>query len=528
MNRISKSQYQKGFYIVLVFLSIISTNLGAQSNNLNWEIQRFYLDSFVDNSSVSSFNFDWYLSENYKNKMKELEFPKKNKLNDYLFNSHFLHKKAKDFTFFIDPILDLAIGEKSSEDALVRMSKGFFAIINFKDRLEIGTSIYNGYEKSEKYIEDWTVNNRVFPGFGGAKTNLEYLDYLSSSGYVNYKFSRYAKFSAGHGKNKIGEGYRSLFLSDAVHNYPYLRAEFSLWRFNYTALLAQFTRFDDPINSAGLRKKKNGVFHYLEARILDNLKLSFFESVIWTQDSLGTRGFEFNYLNPFVSLRPVEYALGSPDNMVLGVGGKWVIKDRVKLYGQFVLDEFKLSELSEGNNWWGNKYGSQFGLDVHKLFNVKGLNFIIEYNSVRPFTYSHFDVTQSYSHLKQSLAHPAGANFREVVSFFHYRKKRWLTSLQMNYKEQGFEESIDYSIGQDVNKSYEVRKDDYNNEIGQGINSKQLYSCLKFGYLINTKSNFIFEISYINRHQKFKSTFKNENQLFIGFRTSFYNVYRDF
>lgn len=530
MNLKNQSLYQRGFHRLFLLLGffIISSGLKAQHNNLNWEYQRFFVDSFIENSSISSFDYSYLRTDKHKETVEELAFKNKGKITSWLLNSHFLEKKTKDYSVIIDPLFDFGYGAKSSDDPLIRMSKGIFGLIQFKDKIEIGTYMYNGFESADQYIEDWAHDNLVFPGFGGVKSNLGYLDYLSSGGYINYKHSKYATFSAGHGKNKIGEGYRSLMLSDAVHNYPYVRSEFNIWRFNYTVILGQFTRFDNPVNTAGLRQKKNGVFHNLETRILDNLKVTFFEGVVWGPDSLNSRGFEFNYLNPFVSLRPVEYAIGSPDNMIIGVGGKWVIKKRVKLYTQFIMDEFKLSELSAGNNWWGNKYGTQVGMDVHDLFNVKGLNYLLEFNSVRPFTYSHFNVTQNYGHLQQSLAHPAGANFNELLTHVHYRKNRWLTSLQVSYKEQGFEESDAYAVGQDINISYENRIGDYNQVIGQGLNSKQVYSSFQIGYLINPKSNLIFDINYINRYQNIESKIKNEGQIFFGLRTSFFNIYRDF
>ncbi|MEZ4949697.1 MAG: hypothetical protein R2784_09965 [Saprospiraceae bacterium] len=42
-------------------------------------------------------------------------------------------------------------------------------------------------------------------------------------------------------------------------------------------------------------------------------------------------------------------------------------------------------------------------------------------NQVRPYTYSHRDSAANYSHFRQSMAHPLGANFREQIAILNYR-----------------------------------------------------------------------------------------------------------
>ena len=51
------------------------------------------------------------------------------------------------------------------------------------------------------------------------------------------------------------------------------------------------------------------------------MQLSLFESVIWrTNHAPGENGFDIQYLNPIIFLRPVEYSINSELKELEGVG----------------------------------------------------------------------------------------------------------------------------------------------------------------------------------------------------------------
>ena len=45
----------------------------------------------------------------------------------------------------------------------------------------------------------------------------------------------------------------------------------------------------------------------------------------------------------------------------------------------------------------------------------------VEFNSVRPYTYSHETLFTNYAHYRQPLAHPMGANFKEWIGILRYQ-----------------------------------------------------------------------------------------------------------
>ena len=118
----------------------------------------------------------------------------------------------------------------------------------------------------------------------------------------------------------------------------------------------------------------------------------------------GNTGFDINYLNPIILLRPVEFSLNSPDNILLGLNVRYDLFPSSYIYSQIILDEFSLTELRKDKGFWANKYGYQLGYKKFSLFGVDNLLLQTEYNSVRPYTYSHHNPLQNYAHYNQPLA----------------------------------------------------------------------------------------------------------------------------
>ena len=87
------------------------------------------------------------------------------------------------------------------------------------------------------------------------------------------------------------------------------------------------------------------------------------------------RGFDVNYLNPLIFYRAIEFETGQgAGNAIVGASAKYKISDNLNVYGQFVLDEFSLSDVTGGNKSWKNKFGYQLGVKYYNAFNVKRLN----------------------------------------------------------------------------------------------------------------------------------------------------------
>ncbi len=327
-------------------------------------------------------------------------------------------------------------------------------------------------EQGPNYWDEALGADDISPSFGPRDGHLV----SRLSGQFQIRPSEHFTIRAGRGQHFFGKGYRSLLLSHHSDVYPYLRIDSEFGRFRYVNLYTKMEHL--PVHSFGpSAENKYGAFHYLSFEASDRWTLGFFESVLWqARDTMNPRGFDANYLNPVVFYRPLEYAQGSADRMLMGLDVSYEAFPGFTLYAQGMLDEFLLEEIREGRGWWGNKYGLQAGLHWDVLFGAEPLSVRWEYNTVRPYSYSHGSAVQSYSHRGRPLAHPLGANFDEFLGILCWEKDDWRVRAQyiaaFYGADPGGSPQIDH--GQDLFKPYQLRQQEYGNRTGQG-ERRELY-----------------------------------------------------
>jgi hypothetical protein len=448
-----------------------------------------------------------------------------------LFREHLLQVNQEDYSFYVSILPDLIIGHSSVNDNNWINTRGVIAGGTIGKNLTFRTEFFENQAKYPGYIDAYGRRTGVVPGQGEWKgySNNKAFDFASSSALINYKAGKYFDFQLGYDKNFVGDGYRSMLLSDAAFNYPFLKVIANIGHIQYTTMWAQFIDREYPKASYGTGyRKKWGVFNYLDWNISKKVSIGLFEAVIWQDsDSSGKRGFDASYLNPIVFLRPVEFSVGSPDNALMGLNLKYAPSKNSTLYGQFVLDEFVFKEITGGNGWWANKFGGQIGFRSNDVFKVKHLNFLTEVNAARPYTYSQRTTLNNYSHYSEALAHPMGANFVEWVNIADYRYKRWFLRGQITYARYGLD-SAGINYGKNINESYFTRNSDFGNHIGQGLKTDFLYVQGTVAFLLNPKYNLRVECSVTNRRET-NSLAKNNEAIFqIGLRSSFRQLYYDF
>ena len=395
----------------------------------------------------------------------------------------------------------------------------------FECNLNPRISLYSRYVyrrgSLSNYSLDRTHNRSTVQGYGLLTDSTNQFQIHQLDFNVSATLNKYILFSAGKGKNFFGDGYRSLLLSDFAPSYPYIRIESEFWNVKYVNL---YSMHEDHYN--GGKKKKFSSAHILSWNITKAINLSVFESVVWAgKDSLNQRNFDVNYLNPIVFFRPVEYSIGSADNSFLGANLKVRIFKKHILYGQLILDEFLLKELKSGEGWWANKYGFQFGYKAFHLFNIQGLGAQIEYNEVRPFTYSHFSSLQNYGHMNQSLAHPLESNFKELLIRLRYQKNNF--NLELNYAHQRHGANTYGNYGGDMFSSYATRLSEYNHRTLQGnLNKANFFSALVSYQLISKSNTTLFSkvVFRINNNQ----LIENELLFSFGIKSNLWNTYSDY
>ena len=461
----------------------------------------------------------------------------KNKYVNHFLNNDWVSFRSNVFNFNINPTFNFELSQHNgdnNEDLGWINDRGVFVNGNITDKVYFYSAFHEIQSNFTDYRRDRIkeLGHNTIPGISRGKAFGENggLDYAYAEGFVSYIPNDYFRFQLGHGKNFIGDGYRSLILSDNAQNYPYFKITTNVWHLKYVMMWSQQYYLDKGHLGNTRYPKKWNVMHYLDWSVTKWLNIAFFETINWGDDTLGThRGFEFNYINPCIFLRPVEFSIGSPDNCLMGLTGKLTLWKNHVFYGQAILDEFKFSEFKKHSGWWGSKYGLQAGYKTFDIAGVKNLDFQTEFNYVRPFIYSHFTYSQNYAHAGQPLAHPRGSNFYESVSFLRYSWKRFFFDARYSYMVYGAD-TTGTNYGGDIFKLYQTRTQEYDNKIGVGADKNVItYKDFTVSYMLNPKSNMTVSLGVTNRTQKCDvHDDKNLWMYFVGFRTNLNNFYYDF
>ncbi|MDX2359320.1 MAG: hypothetical protein QNK23_00845 [Crocinitomicaceae bacterium] len=345
--------------------------------------------------------------------------------------------------------------------------------------------------------------------------------YTDLRGRISYTPNHAFNFQVGLDHNFLGEGSRSLLLSDYGGSYPFAQMRIRFWRIEYS-IMYQFLREWDNNQWEG----KFASSHHVSVNVAKWFNIGIFESVVFQpKDTALNRWFDVEYLNPFVMFRPQEYSLGSSDNVLLGIDLSANYYREHMFYAQFILDEFYLAELMAKSKWWASKYGGQFGFKGRFKKNEHSFFYRAEYNFVRPYTYAHISSDLNYGNQGSPLAHPYGSNFMELLVEFKWQHKKLFAKLFANYYVRGANKD-GFNYGSDPYLPYVNRPYEYGHYIGQGQQYNGLNSMLTVGYQVleHGKLN-----AFIENHVRY-STLDNATRytLVVGVRSALWNDYRNY
>lgn len=446
-----------------------------------------------------------------------------------LFTESLITVKNPDFNLAIDPLVGFEAGRDSRKDDITWLNtRGFRGKGSIGEKFSFYTAFYESQAVFPTWVDSITRSLAVVPGQAFTKNFKDLgFDFAFAEGHFIYSPLKYFDFRFGHGKNFIGDGYRSLLLSDAAFNYPYLMINTKVWNLQYTNLYAQFQELTKSGGSWTPWNKKYATMHHLSWNVTEWFNISIFEAVVWqAADSTGPRGFEVNYLNPVIFYRPVEFSLSSPDNVLMGGSMRFTINKKYLIFAQFMLDEFKLEHVRKGDGWWANKHGFQIGAKAFDLFNIPNLYVQAEYNHVRPYTYAHNVSLQNYGHYNQPLAHPKGANFRETVFIASYRKQRLMLDYKLIAGTFGADTS-GLNFGGDIFKSYNTYVYEFGNKIGQGLKTRLIQHDFKASWLVNPATNLQLSAGISLRNENSTKSERQTTFLWFGLRSALFNRYYD-
>ncbi|MGZ4097494.1 MAG: hypothetical protein ACXVNM_01360, partial [Bacteroidia bacterium] len=433
---------------------------------------------------------------------------------DIAFYKHLIQIQphGQNFKFTLDPILNIDIGDDFHDSIKTQTStntRGFIGSGYIGNKIYFETMFAENQSFFPSYVNNVVKATSVVPGQGRWKQfKTTGYDYAFSSGFVSYQPIKNLNIQFGHGKQKIGNGYRSLLLSDNSFNYPYARVtqQWLKGRIQYSNIYAVLMNLESASlvqnpNAERLFQKKAASFQYLSANITKYLNIGLFQGMIWQAgDSRNRQHLSWEYFNPVIYTNLAEYKLNNKNNILIGGDLKLKITNKLNVYGQFMADDLSNTKKV------GNGFGYQAGINYFDVLGLKNLFLQLEYNNVNEGSYQSpigATTNQSYSHYNSTLAYTPGYG-QEMMCLLDYKFKRFFMNARYHYQTLPLN--------------------------GDNLYNNQLMN-LKFGYLVNPSYNLNIALGYTYRNQNF-SNFNNlsnqTNYIYLALKTSFYNLYYDF
>lgn len=526
------------------------------SSHLNIPFSHSYYAQFDDemnvvgtNNHTSSKPYSFADVSKYYNVKEETQKLYKNKSGWWgkkLWNENLVAMQGEDYWFTLNPILDLQLGRSQSDVSNstfvntrgIQFNGGLGKTVNFTTTIYESQGRFAGYfNRFAESIKPSGGNPAIIPGIGIAKDfKTDAYDFPLAEANLAFTPSQFFNLNLGYGRNFLGDGYRSLLLSDGASPYPYFKVNTTFWKIKYTNIYTWLKDVRPEVTVDRTYATKYVASHYLSLNVTNRWNLGLFESVVWTDQN--NRGFDMSFVNPIIFYRAVEFSSSSRSgNALLGLTSKYKWNNQINFYGQFLLDEFSLNDVKAGDKSWKNKFGYQLGAKYYHAFKVKNLLLQLEYNHVRPYVYAHSEAITNYGHNNQSLGHNWGGNFKEVVAIARYFKGRYFADAKITFGQRGLdfnttEDSFNY--GGNIYLDYDVdRPFDTGVAVGQGNKTTIFIADLQAGYLINPSTNMKLFGSLIYRSfdptADTASAFKENTTWFsLGLRCDIFNWYFDY
>jgi hypothetical protein len=489
--------------------------------------KRSAIVSFIDSakqggaceSRADQFNYQYLNNDNWEWSSSATNNSKKPILKHfYKKKSDFFYVNTDDFDLHVNPVIYVGGGNDSRrEDMLFINTRGVEVRGMVDKKVGFYTYLTDNQALLPSHVADQMSLTRVIPheGFWKNYKDGAGVDFLQARGYITVEATKHINVQFGHDRFFIGNGYRSLVFSDFAPPSLFFKGNLKVWKINYLFLVNQMTA-DIRAVSTGANASLKGypnkfsAFHHLSVNIGKKLNVGIFESVIFTaDDTLGSDHLRMDYFNPIIFYRAVEQQNGSSDNVLLGMDFKWNLFRKISFYGQFLLDEFVIENIRAGNGWWANKFGVQAGAKYIDAFTIPNFDLQGEINIVRPFTYSHNTNYGNYTHYRQPIAHPLGANFQEMIGIIRYQPLPRLNITGKLILTKIGRDTTGINYGSNILLNNTTRVQEFNNKIGQGANNDILYGSFTLSWQF--KHNLFVDASVVIRKSESLAPFYNNN-----------------
>ena len=537
--------------ILSIFALVFVNYSVAQQNNysLNKDVEHKYVQAILKDTNQNFHSSVKPLNQHkfYKTGVEQVHFDSIRVFywfTEKLYKKHLVEIKTPDFYCAIDPLFNFDMGGDLADTSgrgswqddgglFHTNTRGIRVKGNLGNKFSFQSSIYENqaffpdymriaFRQSGEYYWNGSKYKQqlaIVPGQGRAKSfKNSGFDYAFARGLISYAPNENWHLQFGNDKNFVGDGYRSILLSDAAFNYPFFKSTAYFLdnkiqvtnTFAFMQNLYRLPYFNTPEASF---VKKNLNITTVSFIIGKKTELMLFEATVFQRyDSLsGTTPVNILNYNPVFGLNTIVNGLNGVHNSLLGLNARYNWSSNKMVYAQLMLDDLV-----------NNKWGAQIGMRWYNWFSVPRTTAQFEYNYISPYAYSHANLWQSYTHFNQGLAHPYAAGIKEFVGFLkHETQKRFWFSYKLNLVTYYLNDGVGVG-GSNFLESYSS-----SNVLSTQIEDLRT-SEIRIGYKCNPKTNMNLYLGMTLRNQKNNFEHHKTTYVHIGFRTNLLNEYYDF
>lgn len=446
-------------------------------------------------------------------------------ITEKFFKEHLIKVADGGFKLTVDPAFQFELakefreGSDYAQDAFMQHNgRGFHIASDLGPTVSFQSSFYENQAVLTGYLFQYSQIYGVVPGQGRIKSfNQRGLDFAWASGNVSWSPRPWINAQLGQGRHFLGNGYRSVLLSDNTAPYPYVKfsALTNNKRFQYTAIFAKLQLVGEanrlPTGEAGesLFYWKRATFLHLSAN-LGPLQLGLFEGTMWkTLGANGVLAFNAMQLNPVIGLNTVVNGFKGANTQLLGLDAKYKFTDKAFAYGQFALTDPDR-----------NRYAWQFGMQWFDIIR-RDLHLLAEFNEATPFAYTKANSRMSWTHDNQPLASPIGTGYTELVVRADYgiKQRFWFQGeLSLVKHEYGF--AMAEVPGGDIFGPDKPTRT-------TGEERQRLFAGVNASWRMNQMTNMRITLGYTTRDVQPGTTGRDSGYLYIAWHTGLFNRYYD-
>ena len=446
-------------------------------------------------------------------------------LTEMIYKKHLFEAKGTNYFLTISPILDFSIGKDkkdTSERRLFQNTRGIFVEGDLLKNFSFSTAFYENQARFTRYesayyseigelypnqsLGQYNTQNAVVPGSARTKPfKIDGFDYAFAVGNLVYKPTKWLILSAGNTSHFVGDGYRSVLLSDNGVPSPFFRVSthfLKKWQFNaMRTRLINLMRKPVSTTVEAYYETNGYSSNYLTFQPNEKWSFSLFEGIVWSKgDSITSTKVNPLFYNPVPLI--ASFALSKEEvNSVLGLNIGFVLNENNRFYGQIAVGDLNLK-----------KAAMQLGFRGFNYFGLKDFMLQVEFNSVTKGMYQSDNSRLNYSQYNLPMAHVKGNSFHEFIVRSNYEWKRCYIDFKSIVYVLSNYSSLDL---------LPVTKID-NPETG-----KVVLLTTELGYRFNRKMNLNL-FGGVNLRSDVNAGIGNAQYIFVGLRTGINNRYTDF